>query len=452
MASLFEQWPPEIRLLDPGAGVGSLCDAFVSELEEKTNKTKQLDIIAYEVDRTLIPSLSNNLETLCKRLGQINIQAKTEIRNRDFVEGAIFSTPLFSQPKFSHALLNPPYRKIGTNSEHRNVMRTMGVEAVNLYVAFLAIAVEHTKTNGEIVAIVPRSFCNGVYFRQFRSWLLDRCAIKHIHVFNSRRSAFKDDEILQENVVIHLCRGAQQREVRISESHDATFSDYVCKLVEFADVIAPADREKFIHIPIGDRVICAPLANSLDDLGLEVSTGPVVDFRLRDHWLLDFKDQSVPLLYAHHFRNGVLNWPQAHKKPNALALNEETAKWLLPRDWYVVTKRFSSKEERRRVVAYVVDPTQLPTNYIGFENHLNVIHFQKKGIREDLARGLAIFLNSTAFDQQFRSFSGHTQVNATDLRNMKYPNKEQLERFGRWAISNDIQNQEALDSFVGATL
>ena len=94
-------------------------------------------------------------------------------------------------------------------------------------------------------------------------------------------------------------------------------------------------------------------------------------------------------------------------------------------------KRFSSKEEKRRVVAYVVNPRDIKCDRVGFENHWNVIHRRKRGIDPVLARGLACFLNSTALDQHFRAFSGHTQVNATDLRNIKYPNLNLLQQLGK---------------------
>ena len=47
---------------------------------------------------------------------------------------------------------------------------------------------------------------------------------------------------------------------------------------------------------------------------------------------------------------------------------------------------------------------------------LNVLHRENAGLSEDLAKGLAVFLNSTAIDAYFRQFSGHTQVNAGDLQ------------------------------------
>jgi len=141
----------------------------------------------------------------------------------------------------------------------------------------------------------------------------------------------------------------------------------------------------------------------------------------------------VPLLYPHHFSNGALVWPKSHKKPNALQLTQNIKKWLMPRGHYVLVKRFSAKEERRRLVAYYLPYEALDAAYIGFENHWNVFHFDKHGMDEDTARGLSTFLNSTVLDEHFRVFSGHTQVNATDLRNMRYPSRDQLRELGQRA-------------------
>jgi hypothetical protein len=107
-----------------------------------------------------------------------------------------------------------------------------------------------------------------------------------------------------------------------------------------------------------------------------------------------------------------------------------------------VVRRFSSKEEKRRIVATVVRPESFPgATRLGFENHLNVFHVNRQGLPEALARGLAVFLNSSAVDAEFRRFSGHTQVNATDLRRMKYPDREALLELGRWAMAGSIQHQ-----------
>ena len=155
---------------------------------------------------------------------------------------------------------------------------------------------------------------------------------------------------------------------------------------------------------------------------------------------------AVPLLYPGHFDKQGIVWPiEGMKKPNAIQRNPETEKWLYPNGYYCVVRRFSSKEEKHRIIASVVRPdTFAGSEVLGFENHLNVFHENKYGLPENLAYGLAAFLNTTAVDENFRSFNGHTQVNATDLKLMKYPSRGNLMALGEKAklISN---NQQALD-------
>ena len=138
------------------------------------------------------------------------------------------------------------------------------------------------------------------------------------------------------------------------------------------------------------------------------------------------------------------------KKPNAIQRNSETEKWLYPNGFYCVVRRFSSKEEKRRVVAGVVSPGSFNgAAVLGFENHLNLFHENKHGLSQALARGLAVFLNSTIVDDNFRRFSGHTQVNATDLKQMKYPSRDALIQLGEWSKRHSEITQAMIDEQLG---
>ena len=331
-------------------------------------------------------------------------------------------------------------------------LRRAGIETVNLYTAFVALAIDMLAPGGVIVAIIPRSFCNGPYYRPFRQFMTERAAIRRMHLFASRSQAFKDDDVLQESLIVMLEKGAAQGSVTVSTSTDDTFADL--KLIEhpFERIVFPHDSERFIHVPTagghGALELSKAVCHSLDSIGVGVATGPVVDFRLRDHIQVVPDDQTVPLLYPQHFSSRGIEWPKADgKKPNAIKVNDQTLKWLYPTGSYCVVRRFSSKEERRRIVACIVNGSSFAgTKMMGFENHLNVFHDRKRGIPIELAAGLAAFLNTTAVDESFRRFNGHTQVNATDLRQMKYPNREKLIQFGRWALEAADVSQLAIDA------
>ncbi len=63
-----------------------------------------------------------------------------------------------------------------------------------------------------------------------------------------------------------------------------------------------------------------------------------------------------------------------------------------------------------------------------------------------MARGLAAFLNTTIVDQFFRQFNGHTQVNATDIRSLRYPTVSELDALGK-AVKPGI-DQRRLDDLA----
>ena len=443
MSLLFSGRKNDVRLLDAGAGVGSLTDAFI-----KRWGSQGVSVSAFEIDPMMISYLRETLGCY----GNCNgFEAK--IIDRDFIQDAVYRIKLGNKERFTHAIQNPPYKKINSNSEHRALLRAAGLETVNLYSAFLGLTIELMEKGGEIVAIIPRSFCNGLYYKPFREWMLKKCSLDHIHLFHSRTSAFNDDEVLQENVILKLVCGKKQGPVTITTSNDPSFSDLETHEYPFTQIVHD-DDQKFIHVPTAPThggIAGVPLATkSLMEIGLEVSTGPVVDFRLKEFLREQPETGAVPLLYPAHFSNGSLEWPRLSKKPNAIMNTAETKKWLYPNGSYTVVRRFSSKEERRRIVAHVVDPEAFKENAIGFENHLNVFHSRKKGIDKNIANGLSVFLNSTAIDEYFRRFSGHTQVNATDLRLLRYPELGELRELGQWLQKQNRHTQELIDKQVEA--
>jgi adenine-specific DNA-methyltransferase len=454
MAGLFPAADGICHLLDAGAGIGSLSAAFLERWRSGDLHFQRVELDAFELDGSLHVQLA---QTLSKYHSSVFV---ANVRGDDFIHAAVdaLSGDLFatSLPKYSHAILNPPYKKIGSDSAHRLALRRVGIETVNLYSAFVALAVAQVAPGGQVVAIIPRSFCNGPYYRPFRDFILERAAIRHMHLFESRNTAFKDDAVLQENIIIRLERGGLQGPVAVSTSTDDAFSDFVRFEHSFERIVFPDDRERCIHVPTSPELnaieLFPAIQYTLADIDIKVSTGPVVDFRLKEHLRAMPGRSTVPLLYPGHFSDGEIIWPiEGMKKPNAIERNADTEKWLYPTGWYCVVRRLSSKEETRRIVASVVKPSAFgDVPMLGFENHLNVFHDNRRGLPQALAHGLALFLNTTAVDEAFRRFNGHTQVNATDLTLLKYPSRDVLTQLGEWAMQQEDLTQSMIDEKFGA--
>jgi adenine-specific DNA-methyltransferase len=385
------------------------------------------------------------------------------MREADFVdeaalqlEGGLYASA--ARQPFNAAILNPPYRKIRGDSRERMLLRAAGIETSNLYAAFVALTVRMLEPGGELVAITPRSFCNGPYFRPFRQLLLRETALLRVHVFEARDRAFSDDDVLQENVIFHARKRAPRQSVVLSSS-TAPGAKVVKRTVSHEAVVNPGDPNAFIHIAVSesDRRAAAAMQAmpcTLSDLGMEVSTGRVVDFRAREHLRRDPEPGTAPLIYPSHFSAGFVEWPRMNgRKPNAIADSSATADLMVTSATYVLTKRFTSKEEPRRVVAAVFDPKRLPRTQdrVGFENHVNYFHLRDSGLPVSVARGLAVYLNSSLVDRCFRQFNGHTQVNASDLRSMRYPSLANLKAMGR-RIGAAFPDQGGVDEIVDSAL
>lgn len=459
MAGMFEGRKPVLRVLDPGAGIGSLSAAFVAAMCRRPRRPEAIALTAYEIDPLLVGHLRATLD-LCRAVSEeAGVRFEARLVPEDFLEvgsgtltGDLFTARADEQ--FDCAILNPPYRKIRRESRERKFLRAIGVETSNLYAGFLAITTQLLAPGGEMVAITPRSFCNGPYFEPFRRFFLRHMRFRLVHVFDARDRAFADDEVLQENVVFRAERTTETGSgVMVSSSLGPEDPNLRLRTLSHHDLVRPDDPHAFIHIVPDDdgdliRQRMGKLEASLAELGLAVSTGRVVDFRAKDLLRAEPGRNTVPLIYPCHLRQGFVEWPDGRtRKPNALALGRCADDLLVPAGHYVLVKRFSAKEEPRRVVAAVYDPDRVPGDRVAFENHLNYYHLRGSGLPATVAKGLAAFLNSTFVDSYFRQFSGHTQVNATDLRSLRYPAWDELVALGR-RIGKGFPAQSELDRIV----
>ncbi|PSK93622.1 adenine-specific DNA-methyltransferase [Murinocardiopsis flavida] len=406
-----------IRILDPGAGSGILTAALVERLYA-ARPDLRVHVTTVENDTVLHPVLS---ETLA------DIEAATGATS-DLVDADFLSWALGTAERYDLVIQNPPYAKLRTGCAAQVLLRSAGINVPNVYAAFLAVGLRILGEGGQQVAITPRSWMNGTYYSAFRREFVRLAGIDAMHTFESRSKVFGDAGVLQESIVVSATVGRTPDEVVVHTSRDHSTVPST-RTVAYQDIVTP----DFIHVPAAEKDAQAVawmtthVTHTLQNLGLSVSTGRVVDFRARDLLHQDQVEGAVPMVNATHLRGGVSRHPVGAKKPEWFHAGPATASRLLvPGGTYVLIKRFSAKEERRRVVAAVWQSSE----DVAFDNKLNYIHEDGHGLDEQVARGLVVFLNSTQLDSYFRVFSGHTQVNATDLRQMRFPSFDQLRELG----------------------
>ena len=454
MAERFSYSEPYLRVLDPGSGTGILS-AAVCEAASGSGVVQNLHVDAYEVDPLLTNLTYLVLAFSRKWLAQRGVALTFDVNHEDFI--LAYAATQEDRPKtnghdkgidrlrpeYDLVISNPPYFKIGKEDPRAVVAASVVHGQPNIYALFMAISAELLSDSGRLVYIVPRSFASGPYFRRFREVFFQRVAPTDIHLFESRKDVFKNQTVLQESLVIAALRrldGAALDEGQVLVSHSKAGDDLADRqglLVDVGSVLDLASENRELSIPLctADLEMVRTMRawpNTLRSLGLEISTGPVVPFRATQFLAHAASGNSaVPLLWMQHVRPMQTLWPStATGKPQWIKVAPESMKLLVHDATYVLLRRFSAKEEKRRLLAAPLIRGSLNANKVGLENHLNYIRGVSRELDDELAYGLSALLNSTFLDRYFRISNGNTQVSATELRAMPFPAEQDIRSIG----------------------
>ncbi len=334
---------------------------------------------------------------------------------------------------------------------------------LGIYALFMALGASLLREHGLACFLVPRSFCSGAYFSAFRADFIANNVPTHVHVFEARDAAFRSDAVLQESIVFafrkRLVHESGKGEVLITAS---TGTEQLAgavwgRCIDMGHFLADKSGALFFRLPVTelDEAIVAAIdawPNSLARSDLNTSTGPVVAFRAASA-LMDAQDVSTgkaaPFLWMHNVRAQEVAWPvERENKPQAIAVGAK--RLLTPVCNYVLLRRFSAKEERRRLIAAPLLRQDFGHEWVGLENHLNYLYKERGELSPNEAIGLSALLNSALLDRYFRVANGNTQVNAQEIRSLPLPPLGVICEIGRLAAS--LPDRGSLNSVVFSVL
>jgi len=459
MGAMFSNIPGgTVRILDPGAGVGILAAAVCQRvLREKLGRLLEIEL--WENDPKLITHLRKTMDYCRKTLAVFGHRLDYTICIDDFIlanaRPALFKDG--PKPSFHLAILNPPYFKLRKESPQAIAMEHVVHGQPNIYALFMAIATDLLLPAGELVAITPRSYFNGSYFKKFRRWFFDRMMARHIHMFESRTAAFRDDDVLQENVILLAEKSARPNDVILTSNIGRNLNEFKKCVTEYNRVIDNSSGDQIVRVTIGElehEIVAAldTLPCRFRDLGLDISTGPVVTFRSTEFLRNEKSKHTAPLLWMHNVRPFVVRFPPKNGKPSHITVCDESMRILLPAKRYVLLKRFTAKEEDRRLVAGIMQANESYSKWVGLENHLNYVYRKDAELTQAEAFGIAAYFNSALVDRYFRAISGNTQVNATEIRAMPMPDMQTLTGIGKEVEKATDRSLQTIERVVGLAL
>ena len=435
MSSIFTIDPnkKQLKVLDPGAGSGILSCAFIERIASEAH-VQRLELVCYETDEAILELLHGNLQFIKDNLA---VDFSYEIINENYIlsQAESFNNGIFSEAsnKYDFIIANPPYKKINKQAAESVAMQKVCHGAPNLYFLFASMSLFNLHEDGEMVYIMPRSWTSGAYFQKFREFLFNNMVIEQVHLFESRDKVFDKESVLQETLIVKLKKTTVKPDKVIISSTQSNqdFVDLHTVAVPYDLVVSGINNYVFLatdNKKIGILRRFAKWKNTLLDLGLRMKTGLIVDFRTRDVLRDYYEEGAVPLFYANHIKDGYVEFPIT--KSGEYVLTER--KSLLQKNQnYLFVKRFTSKEEKRRLQCGMYFAKDFPQyDLISTQNKINFID-GVAALSECIIRGLYVLFNSSMYDTYYRILNGSTQVNSTEINNMPVPDIEVIKVLGQ---------------------
>jgi len=434
MASLFNfDFSKEgLGILDAGAGTGILSAAVVQKLKSDGYKG-HIHLTCYETDEHVLPLLEENLSVL-KEMSEVTYTIKKEnyITSQSFAPDSLFRE---DENIYDYVIGNPPYLKVSKDADEAKAMPAVCHGAPNLYFLFWAMGIYNLKPGQELVYIVPRSWTSGAYFNKFRQYLFANCIITDIHLFDSRDRVFDGEAVLQETNIIKIKKTTAKTDyVNISTSSTSEFNDVRRFKTPYNTVVA---RNQYVYLVTNNDD--AEVLNKINDfsmtlpeMNLKMQTGIIVDFRTREVLRDKLEEGAYPLLYSQHIKEGRVIWPLGKEGE---VIKTERKGYLQNNSDYLLVKRFTSKEEKRRLQCGIYLKQKYPQfDYISTQNKVNFIKCDSPCV----TYGLYVLLNSTLYDCYYRILNGSTQVNSTEINQMPIPERSVIENMGRELMHQEL--------------
>ncbi|MBS1515515.1 MAG: N-6 DNA methylase [Bacteroidetes bacterium] len=463
LASLSHKFEKTVKILDPGCGAGILTCALVEHLVSNSNKLKEIDITSYEIDTNLISYTTRAFSYLKEWCISKQIDLIFEIIHGDFILNNKFVFGFDRKQKetnsdFDIVISNPPYFKLSKEDKRAIIAQSVTNGHPNIYSIFMAASLKLLKEGGEFIFITPRSFSSGNYFKTFRNFFFFSVRLDYIHLFVSRKETFERDNVLQETIIMKGQKNfdAEKNNVVTITSSKSADDLEKCKIkaYNYKELIDLSSKEKILHTPISDfeEKIFKLFKNwnsRLQDYDLQISTGPVVAHRAVNFIRDTEEPGSVPLFWLHNVNKMEVN--PLNQKPNKgqyIQLVQKSLSILVKNRDYIFLRRFSSKDDKSRLIASPYFKDSIDAKLIGIENKLNYIYKKNGEFQKNELIGLAALLNSDLFDSYFRTFNGNINVSATELREMPFPTEEEIKKIGDNLLELNNFTSEAINDEV----
>ncbi|WP_195251034.1 Eco57I restriction-modification methylase domain-containing protein [Romboutsia sp. 1001713B170207_170306_H8] len=425
-------------ILEPSGGCGILIASLILHIINTCSNIKNIHVDAYEFDIDVSNILYDNLNILAKYVNKTSsIKFSYNILNENFItKNKNEWIKSNDHGKYDIIISNPPYKKINQSSDEAIVMSNIVYGQPNIYTLFIAMSLKLLKQNGVYILLSPRNYLSGEYSKKLRKFIFSNYSLTNIHSFE-KRSMFKS--VNQEVIISTFINNKKHNKVNISFNDSSDFS------INFDDIIFDKDSMSIL-VPrtINDIALLKnikTLKYTLNDLGLKVSVGPIVQFRNENDIKKDtYTDDYAPLLISADIQpnNKICYFDRENKRKTHNKSIYNKNRWLVKNSNYLLIRKVTAKDDIDLIVTSVLDKNYFNHDFIGFDNNLLYLHsIDKSEMEISLCYGLYCFMNSKQFKEFYFSINGTHTINVTDFNNIKFPDIDTLSKLGTSIMNSD---------------
>lgn len=452
---LLANWKPvnasaPIHILDPGAGTGVLGLALAEKLFSQYPAV-QVSLTAYENDPIAAKVLRQNLATTQAWAKEHQLNFAFTVHMDDYILDHAGNPETFIQrdtDTYDLVIANPPYKKMRKDSPEAKAMHVIVYGAPNLYGFFWAKTAIELKKHGLSAFIIPRSWMSGAYFYRLRNFMLAEGSLMEVHSFKERTNIFGTTKVMQELVIVLFYKGGLDH-IRFWQLPNVHQLDQG-QAVDIPTYQAVTGAEKRVYNLVTAADLHAlkwaqSLPSTFAHTCLRMKTGLTVAYRNKEFLVQEPQVNTAPIFFADNLRHHTVKI--GRKGPQFL---KAARSGLLQTNMdYIFVKRFSTKEESRRIQTAYYSAADYPVyREISTDNKLDFVIATNLNL--SILRGAFLVLSSTQFDRYYRLVNGNTQVNATEVNDMKFPNDQQLTALAEQFSVADLKalTQHEIDAIV----
>lgn len=425
-----------IKICEPACGTAILSAVFIEKICT-LSKVTSIELTCYEIDKSIINYTNlvlQNIKYYCEKNG---ISFHYFLMNEDFI---LENEQIFNSDDingiYDVIISNPPFFKLSNYDNRVKIAQKIIFGLPNIYTIFYYISTKLIKNNGHLLFLIPRSFCSGSFYKQYRNQFINYIKFSKILHFAADNKIFDSHSVLYEFILLHAKKtNAAAYKIKISHSNkieDLPQINYYYNFNINTNLIPLAASKQ-------DLVILKKIAkykNTLKSLGFNVIYKQLIITEVEDKLTQNCNKNSIPVIWLHNIETKKFIFPINHKYLNYIYYSNEIKQYTVPNKNYIFFRRYNNNDYITRIKSAVYLQYIKGYDELAIDRLVGVLYNENEELTEEIYLGVSAYINSEFVNSYFRMINGIINVTGDMILDLPVPDLSVINKMGRQLSSH----------------